>query len=150
MQSLIRYERYGQPLATRAVFLMRLGRNVAVALTIVAVSLAVGVIGYHTLANLGWVDAYDTAAMILSGMGPFDKPASPAVQFFEGTYALYSGLLVVGTSTLILAPVFHRVLHSFHVPDEQDEKAAGEASENNDLSRQHKGRACRATLLFRS
>ena len=123
MQSLIRYERYGQPLATRAVFLRRLGRNVAVVIAIVAVSLAVGMIGYHTLADLEWIDAYDTAAMILSGMGPFGRPASPAVQFFEGTYALYSGLLVVGTSTLILAPVFHRVLHSLKVEDEEDEKA---------------------------
>jgi hypothetical protein len=31
-------------------------------------------------------------------------------------------LILVGTSTLILAPIFHRVLHRLHVADEEDEK----------------------------
>ena len=120
MQSLIRYERHSQPLATRGVFLMRLGRNVAVVVAAVAVSLLGGMLGYRRFESLNWLDAYDHAAMILSGMGPYREPATDAGRFFAGSYALYSGLLVVGTSTLILAPIFHRVLHSFHVPDEQD------------------------------
>jgi hypothetical protein len=124
MTSLFRYERRDQPMATRAVFLMRLSRNVAVALVGVGVSLVVGMLGYHAYEGLNWLDAYDHAAMILSGMGPYREPATDAGKFFAGSYALYSGLFVVGTSTLILAPVFHRVLHSFHVPDDEEEKAA--------------------------
>jgi hypothetical protein len=64
-------------------------------------------------------------------MGPFEKAASPAGQIFEGTYALYAGLLVVGVSGLILAPVFHRVLHSFHVPDEDDESRETKAGKSS-------------------
>ena len=60
--------------------------------------------------------------MILSGMGPFDIAKTGGGRIFEGTYALYSGLVVVLVTGLILAPVFHRVLHTFHVEDDDDEK----------------------------
>jgi hypothetical protein len=79
-------------------------------------------IGFVVFDGKGWVEAYDYAAMILSGMGPFEEAATDAGRIFEGTYALYSGLTVVVVASLILAPVFHRVLHSFHVEDDEDEK----------------------------
>jgi hypothetical protein len=59
--------------------------------------------------------------MILSGMGPYGEPQSDGGKLFDGVYALYSGLLLIGTSGLILAPIFHRVLHSFHVEDADDD-----------------------------
>jgi hypothetical protein len=122
MQSLFRYEHRSQPIAPARVFLLRLGRNVAVALAWIGISLVLGMIGYVAFEQLDWLEAYDHAAMILSGMGPYREPVSVAGKIFEGTYALYAGLVVVGTSGLILAPVFHRVLHGFHVPDEADEE----------------------------
>ena len=39
---------------------------------------------------------------------------------FAGLYAIYSGLLIVATTALILAPALHRLLHRLHVKDEQD------------------------------
>jgi hypothetical protein len=39
-------------------------------------------------------------------------------KLFAGLYALYAGLLLIFVSSLILAPVVHRVLHVFHVGDE--------------------------------
>ena len=39
-------------------------------------------------------------------------------RYFEGFYALYSGLLLIGVTGLILAPVFHRVMHLCHLPVE--------------------------------
>ena len=41
-------------------------------------------------------------------------------KIFAGLYAIYSGLLVVATTALILAPALHRFLHRLHVKDEQD------------------------------
>ncbi len=122
MDSFIWFERRTQRVAGREVFLRRLGRNLGMALVIIGVSLLAGMIGFVVFEGKDWVSAYDNAAMILSGMGPFDEAASDAGRIFEGSYALYSGLTVILVSTLILAPVFHRVLHSFHVEDEDDEK----------------------------
>ena len=46
------------------------------------------------------------------------EPQTSAGAIFEGVYAIYCGLLLIGVTGLILAPVFHRVMHAFHLPDE--------------------------------
>ena len=60
-------------------------------------------------------DAYENAAMILSGMGPVTELKSTAGKVFAGTYAIFSGLVIVIATGFVLAPIFHRVLHRFHV-----------------------------------
>jgi hypothetical protein len=115
-----RFERLNQPLAPRAVFLRRLSANAGLAAGLIGASLVAGMLGYHFLGRLAWIDAFQNAAMILSGMGPVDVLSGAPAKLFAGFYALYSGLALVATASLILAPVFHRVLHSLHVQDEGD------------------------------
>jgi hypothetical protein len=122
VDSFLRYERKNEPIVSREVFLRRLGRNATVALSIIGVSLVVGIIGYRTLEGMGWIDAFLESAMLLGGMGPIQAPETVAGKLFAGVYALYSGILVIGTAGIILAPIFHRLLHSLHVEDEDDEK----------------------------
>jgi hypothetical protein len=122
MDSFLRYERKGEPIVSREVFLRRLGRNALVALSIIGASLIAGILGYHTLEGMEWIDAFLESAMLLGGMGPIHAPMTPAGKIFAGVYALYSGILVIGTAGIILAPIFHRVLHSLHVEDDEDEK----------------------------
>ena len=52
MDSFIRYERKGEPLVSREDFLRRLGRNASVALSIIGISLIVGILGYRTLEGM--------------------------------------------------------------------------------------------------
>jgi hypothetical protein len=122
MDRFLRFEPKTRPVATRRLFIRRLGINLGVALAILIPSLLIGIAGFVVFEGKNWVEAYDYAAMILSGMGPFEEASTDAGRIFEGTYALYSGLTVVIVASLILAPVFHRVLHSFHVEDDDDEK----------------------------
>jgi hypothetical protein len=122
MDRFIRFEHKAQPVVSRRLFFRRLGINLAAALAILAPSLLIGMIGFVVFEGKNWIEAYDYASMILSGMGPFEEAATDAGRIFEGTYALYSGLTVVVVASLILAPVFHRVLHSFHVEDDEDER----------------------------
>jgi hypothetical protein len=42
--------------------------------------------------------ATEFAAMILGGMGPYREPTTNGSKLFEGCYALYSGLLLVGVT----------------------------------------------------
>jgi hypothetical protein len=133
MDSFIRYEGRGEPLLPRGQFLKRLRRNAIVALSIIGVSLIVGIIGYRVLEGMDWLDAFLESAMLLGGMGPIHGPATAGGKVFAGIYALYSGILVIGTAGIILAPIFHRVLHSFHVEDDDDEK--------RDEKKQVRGRA---------
>ncbi len=114
------FERLGQKLAPRYVFAKRLAVNVGFALALIAVSLGLGMLGYHYFEGLDLARSCGHAAMILGGMGPYDEPGHESSEVFEGLYALYSGLVLVGVTGLILAPVFHRVMHQFHLPDDDD------------------------------
>ena len=132
---LTNFERRNQPLAPRRVFLLRLGNNLLVALALVFVSLLAGMVGYRVTEGMPWLDAFVNAAMILSGMGPVGELQQPAAKFFAGCYALYSGLLVVITTGIILAPVVHRVVHGLHAESEDDEAPAARAKAAADRKR---------------
>ena len=121
---LMRFEHLGQPLARRRIFLRRLGLNILVALVVIAISLFGGMLIYHEAAGMNWVDAFFNASMILSGMGPLGELPNDTAKVLAGLYALYSGLLIIGVFGLVLTPVFHRLLHGLHVPDEEEEKAS--------------------------
>ncbi len=103
----------------RRVFRSGLLRAGMVAGTLVGVSLVVGILGYHHFARLGWVDAFYSASMIMSGMGPTDALPTREAKLFAGIYALYSGLVLIASTGVILSPFMTRVLHAFHA--EQDE-----------------------------
>jgi hypothetical protein len=81
------------------------------------VGVGIGVIGYHFVAGLAWIDAFLNASMILSGMGPVDRIDASAAKIFAALYALFSGLMFVGVMGILLAPWLHRLFHWFHLDD---------------------------------
>ena len=109
------YEHRKQPLLNRPDFTKRVISHLALALFVVAAALSVGVIGYHLLGRLNWIDSLLNASMIAGGMGPVDPLRSDAAKIFASFYALFSGLFFIGVASLILAPFAHRLLHRFHV-----------------------------------
>jgi hypothetical protein len=118
------YERSGDKLISRAAFVVRLLRHGAAALIIATLSLVVGMVGYALLGHMPWVDAFLNAAMILGGMGPVGDLTNDAVKLFAGAYALYSGVFFIVVTGILLAPVVHRIIHSLHVDEDDDDKAA--------------------------
>ena len=83
------------------------------------VSLAAGMVGYHGLERLSWLDSFLNAAMLLGGMGPLAAPQTYAGKLFAGCYALYCGLVVIAVAGIVLVPVAHRILHRFHLEEGQ-------------------------------
>jgi len=116
-----RFETRQQPLLNREGFLKRLLSSAGIALSLIAVSLLVGMLGYHLLEEMPWIDAFASAAMILSGMGPLGPMNNWWGKFFAGCYALYSGLALIFATGILFAPVLHRIMHRFHLEDD-DEK----------------------------
>ncbi len=113
-----RFERRQEPLLPRRFFLRRLARWAAAAGILVIGSLAIGIAGYHFLEHLPWIDSLLNASMILGGMGPVDTLHTRAGKLFASFYALYSGLAIIGVAGLLIAPIAHRFLHKFHLPEE--------------------------------
>lgn len=112
------FEHRTAPLLPRHHFLLRVLGYVAVASVLVGAALGIGVLGYHHLGGLPWIDALLNASMILGGMGPVDPIASHAGKLFASFYALFSGLLFIGVASLVLAPFVHRVMHRLHLDDD--------------------------------
>ena len=109
------FEHSAQPVISRRRFVVRLAQSGGVALALVAVSLLIGMVGYHALEGLSWVDAFLNASMLLGGMGPVNAPTSYGGKIFAGLYALYCGLVVIAIAGVLMVPVAHRILHKFHL-----------------------------------
>lgn len=82
------FERRDEKLTPMSVFVRRMAASMSMAGLLIAVALAIDIIGYHWLGRFAWVDSLLEASMILGGMG------------------------------IVLAPVTHRMLHKFHIDEE--------------------------------
>ena len=134
MRRLFHFETRHQKPASRERFLARLQRNGFVSGALVAVMLGIGMLGYRGFEGMGWVDAFVNAAMILSGMGPLGTLNTVGGKLFAGCYALASGLLFVVSTSILLAPLVHRMFHRFHVEAEADAARTG-PSRNGEKSK---------------
>ena len=94
-------------------------RALALSGGVISGSLCLGVLGYHFIAGFGWVDALLNASMILSGMGPVEPLHSNAAKLFASGYAIFSGVVFISATGILLSPVFHRVLHRFHLEQKE-------------------------------
>jgi len=100
----------------------RLGRSIAIWFCLMLVGLAVGMAGYSGFEGMGWRDSYLNAAMILSGMGPVTELKTDGGKLFAGTYAIFSGLVIVLATGVVLSPIVQHVLHVFHADTDDDER----------------------------
>ncbi|MFL6255384.1 MAG: hypothetical protein ACJ74T_10185 [Pyrinomonadaceae bacterium] len=116
------FEHKHERLAPFGVFLRRWLRYIGFSLVMLAAALTLGMLGYHFIAEMPWVDSFLNASMILGGMGPvgdLDKTPNPqAAKLFAACYALFSGLVFVILMGIVLAPLAHRMLHKFHLAEE--------------------------------
>jgi hypothetical protein len=115
------FEHHKKPLITKSAYHRRLIGAAGLALLLITASLGVGILGYHWLEDMPWIDAYLSASMILSGMGPVGEPHTLNGKLFAGAYALYSGFVALVCVGVLGAPVLHRFLHRFHIEEGADE-----------------------------
>ncbi len=111
----MRFEHRSQPILSRVQFLLRLIRSTGAAIAVISTALTIGILGYHYLAKLAWIDALVDASMILSGMGPVNELHTTAGKIFAACYALFSGVVFLGVAAILLGPLLHRLLHRFHL-----------------------------------
>lgn len=118
------FESKQDELLPRALFFVRLFRSALFALIILTVSLSAGMFGYSYFEGMAIIDAFANASMILSGMGPLAPMNTFGGKLFAGCYALYSGIALIGAMSIVLAPIFHRFMHRFHIEDESETESS--------------------------
>jgi len=123
-KSPMRFERMHEPLAPVAVFRQRILASSAFTAMLLAVSLLLGMAGYHWFVGIPrWVDCLYSASMIMGGMGPVGPPPATVVaKLFGSFYAIYSGVMLLASVGVLLTPGVHRLLHRFHVSTEEGEE----------------------------
>ena len=112
------YERKSEKLVPLRKFVKRMALSILLLLVVLSAALGVGVLGYHKWSGLSWIDSLLNASMILTGMGPVAPMNTTIAKLFASGYALFSGVIFLSSVGLVLAPVFHRILHKFHLDDE--------------------------------
>lgn len=115
----LRLERRHEKLAPMSVFARRLASSFLMAGFLVVWALGVGIAGYHYIAGFPWIDSLLEASMILGGMGPIRELPSAWAKVFASGYALFSGLIFIATIGIVMTPITHRVLHKFHLAEEE-------------------------------
>ncbi len=113
------YETKNEPLLSRVAFLRRTALHVLYALVVMAATLIIGVAAHMLLEPVGWHDAILNTALIVGGIGPYIVPGTALGKLFFAVYSMFVGLVFVGTMGIILAPLVHRIVHRFHL-DEED------------------------------
>lgn len=119
--SVTSFETRGAKVISRHAFAERMARAIMLWFAIIGVGLAIGIAGYAGFEGMSLTDAFLNAAMILSGMGPAAELKTTGGKLFAGFYAIVSGLLIIIATGFVLAPIFHRVLHRFHVETRGDQ-----------------------------
>lgn len=115
------WEHRSEPLAPPRVFAHRMARQILLVATIVGVALVMGTVGYMIVSrggeNLGLIDSFLEASMLLSGAGPLytERSSSDALKLFSSIYALFGTLIVVSSVGILASPIVHRVLHRLHL-----------------------------------
>jgi hypothetical protein len=111
------FEHRSDPLLPRRQFIRRVLWYATFSFVLLGISLGIGVIGYHYLDGLSWLDSFLNASMILAGMGPVDPIRTDSGKWFASFYAVFSGVVFLSTVAVFLSPIAHRFLHKLHLGD---------------------------------
>jgi hypothetical protein len=116
------FERHYEPLLPLPQFFGRIARGLGIAIIIDGIALAVGAVGLRRLEGLDWMDAWLNAALVITGNGPIAAPQSLSGKTFMFFYALGGVLTFAAVISVVMVPILHRILHTFHaqVPEEMD------------------------------
>jgi hypothetical protein len=123
----MKFEHSKEPLASSHKYRKRLLKYFFFSGGLLVFSLVLGTVGYWYYGQQNnhsekpsWIDAFLTASMILTGMGPVGTIESDAGKIFSALYALYSGIAFLTSAAIFFSPIIHRFLHLMHL-DIKDE-----------------------------
>lgn len=116
----MKFENVSQPVVPFRVWLHRVAQSIGISMCVMMVAFGIGVVGYHWIGKLAWVDSVLEASMILAGEGPIAPMNNTAVKLFSSAYALFSGFIAVTGMAIILTPWLHRIMHHLHAVPTDD------------------------------
>jgi hypothetical protein len=117
---MVRHKSHSLKLRSGGAFVRHAAGFILLASVFLAISLGIGVWGYHGLSGLSWTDSLLNASMILTGMGPVSPMPDDRAKIFASCYAIFSGAVYPAMTALILYPFLRRMLVILHLQARQD------------------------------
>lgn len=90
-------------------------RFIGFAVGLLVLFLGIGMLGYHFIVGLGWIDSLLNASMILTGMGPVNQMPNDAAKIFASLYAIFGGAVYPALTAIVLYPIVHRMMKVLHL-----------------------------------
>jgi len=109
-----RLEQRHEPLAPTAHFLRRSLLYWSVGVLLLASWLLIGTLLYLRVLGCGPLEAFYQAAMVACGVGTDYKVPNEA-KVAVSLYAVFSGVVLLGSAGAFLSPIVHRIQHHFHI-----------------------------------
>lgn len=116
------FERYDQPVISSRRFTMRVAKALLIVLAIDGTAILLGAIGYRYWGGLSWISACSDAVLVITGNGLVAPVQNEAGRIFSMFDALIGVLVFITGAGMVLGPIFHRILHTFHL-ESQDNSA---------------------------
>jgi hypothetical protein len=111
-----RLEQSHEPLAPPAHFLQRSLLYWSVGILLLGVWLLLGTFLYLGLLGCSRLDAFYQAAMVACGVGT-DLKVPQEAKLWVSLYAVFSGVVLLGSAGAFLSPIVHRIQHHFHIKE---------------------------------
>lgn len=111
------YENKGKPLLSKTAFKKRILTHFFGAFVLVVLTLTVGTAGHIYFDDMELRTALIASITLSSGLGLSVLPESDSGKLFTSFYGIFSGYVYIATSSMIIAPILHRVLHKLHLDE---------------------------------
>lgn len=109
------FEKRSEPLLSGAKFAKRMLICFTCSLSIIALSLLIGIAGYCAFEQMSFLDAFHQSSLLYCGVGGYSAAMTESGKLFEGIFAIYSAVALFIPVTILLAPIIHRFMHKFHL-----------------------------------
>lgn len=109
------YESKSKPLLAKKALTKRMFFHALAAFILVIITLVAGVARHIYFDNMELGTTLIASITLTSGLGPSILPETISGQLFASLYGIFSGYVYLDTSTIVIAPISHRVFHEFHL-----------------------------------
>ncbi len=116
------FEHYRQPLLPPKEFYARILRSLLLSFLLLALTILIGAVVFHSVEGLAWTDAALNCVLIMTGVGTLGIVNTQAGKIFTGLYSILSTLIFFTILAIIFTPLLHRLLHKFHLDIEMGVK----------------------------
>jgi hypothetical protein len=81
-------------------------RSLLILILLIFMVLLIGTLGFHYIAELDWIDAFYSASMFHSGLGPVYEMKTTSQKLFASFYAILAAVIFLSAVIYFISKIF--------------------------------------------